>query len=342
MGDEFFDLPSETQKSILVAATNQLNLSEMVLEKDIWICWLLKQLFSLPLQMAFKGGTSLSKVFSLINRFSEDVDITIDYRNFINPIDFNTISRSQLKKLSEQLKSQMKASIEYKIFPSLNRQISERFSKHNFKLCLNDDGEKLEFYYSSLFQSDFNYLRDHVLIEFGVRNTTEPSQSHEIKTLLSKAVQPTLILPTAMINTLQPERTFWEKATLIHVECHRNRLPVNPDRLSRHWYDLALLTYSWVGTSALEQQHILKDVIQHKKAFFNANYTHYDDCLTGKFRLIPNPDELRHLETDLKKMKEAGMFQTMPPSFETIIITLSEMENKINKLMIQEHEEFIV
>lgn len=339
MSDEFFDLNAETQRNILIAAADQLNLSEMVLEKDIWICWLLKQLFSLPLQMAFKGGTSLSKVFNLINRFSEDVDITIDYRNFINPIIFTTISRSQLKKLSEQLKSQMKISIENEILPALNKQISERLPKQNFKFCLNDDGEKLEFYYPSLFQSDFNYLRDHVLIEFGVRNTTEPSQSHEIKTLLSKAVQPTLKLPIAMINTLQPERTFWEKATLIHVECHRGRLPVNPDRLSRHWYDLALLTNSWVGDSALAQQTILKDVIQHKKAFFNASYTHYDDCLAGKFRLTPNSNELKYLETDLKKMEQAGMFQTIPPSFETIINTLSEMENKINNSVIREHEE---
>lgn len=104
MNKSYFDLEPDDQRALLRVAEDKLGLSGMIIEKDLWLCWVLKELFDLPLKMAFKGGTSLSKVFQLINRFSEDVDITIDYRNFVNEFNFETATRSQIKKISENLK----------------------------------------------------------------------------------------------------------------------------------------------------------------------------------------------------------------------------------------------
>ncbi len=98
MNKRYFDLESDAQKALLRIAEDKLGLSNMIIEKDLWLFWLLEELFSLPIKMAFKGGTSLSKVFRLINRFSEDVDISIDYRNFVNEFNFEQVSRSQIKK----------------------------------------------------------------------------------------------------------------------------------------------------------------------------------------------------------------------------------------------------
>src|SRR5438105_4570106 len=125
MTDKFFDLPLTTQADILKAAANQLGISEVILEKDIWVSWILGKLFSLPLQMAFKGGTSLSKVFGLIKRFSEDLDVTVDYRNYIGATDFTAISKSQLKKISQQLKDELRLSIEKVILPFIQEQIEK-------------------------------------------------------------------------------------------------------------------------------------------------------------------------------------------------------------------------
>ncbi len=176
-----------------------------------------------------------------------------------------------------------------------------------------------------------DYLRDHVLIEFGARNSTEPSKKHNITTLLAQAVEDSLKLPTALITILSPIRTFWEKATLIHVECNRGRLLENPDRLSRHWYDLAMLANSWVCEESLNQTDVLTNVVQHKTAFFNASYAYYEECLSKKFRLIPSEKEQINLAIDFKKMQEAGMFQVSPPQFKEIINTLSSLERQINR-----------
>ncbi len=109
MPDNFLKLPKETQRLILSGANSQLNLPAAILEKDIWICWVLQELFTLPANMVFKGGTSLSKVYNLINRFSEDVDITIDYRYFLPDLELTpSITRSALKKIDAQLKMQLK------------------------------------------------------------------------------------------------------------------------------------------------------------------------------------------------------------------------------------------
>tara|TARA_B100000949_G_C14249151_1_gene437262 strand:- start:469 stop:789 length:321 start_codon:yes stop_codon:yes gene_type:complete len=106
MDKSFFNLMIEERQFIISKAAEHMDVSEMVIEKDLWVCWLLEQLFTLPIQMVFKGGTSLSKVFNIIKRFSEDCDITIDYRDFAEKeIDLENTSRSQLKKISERLKN---------------------------------------------------------------------------------------------------------------------------------------------------------------------------------------------------------------------------------------------
>ena len=241
MMNNYFNLPEELKRNILIAAGNKLNIPEVILEKDIWICWILDKLFTLPQKMSFKGGTSLSKTFNLIDRFSEDLDITIDYRNFIEPIDFKKISNSQLKKTSDALKPNLHFFVSKIALPFINNHTEHEFPDKNFKIVVTDDHESIQFYYPTSLSDNTNnsmpsYLLDHVLIEFGVRNTTEPSEQHPIVTLLSQALESPLTLPTASVNVLSPVRTFWEKATLIHVECHRGRLLQSPARLSRHWY----------------------------------------------------------------------------------------------------------
>lgn len=333
MNRNFFDLSIEEQKTVLRIAEDKLGLPSNVIEKDLWVCWLLEQLFDLPLKMAFKGGTSLSKVFGLINRFSEDVDVTIDYRNFIGEYAFEQANRSQIKKISNDLRLQLKILAETKIVPHLNDRSKSLFPHSQIDIALSEDGEKLRYFYPTLINTNLGYLRDHVLIEFGIRNSSEPCDQHIISPLLAGILDSSILLPRPVVTTLSPVRTFWEKVTLIHVECNRKRLTQSPARLSRHWYDLHMLTNSWVMAEAFIQRKVLENVVLHKKAFFNSAYTHYDQCLNGNLRLIPDDADKKVLATDYRQMKEAGMFPTKPPEFVEIMSSLYELELRCNNTL---------
>lgn len=114
MRDNFFNLSAETQSALISKTSEQLNMPTMIIEKDLWVCWLLEKIFALPVQMAFKGGTSLSKVFSLIKRFSEDCDVTIDYHNFKPDLDLEHSSKTQLTQAQiEAIKIQLKICWDY-------------------------------------------------------------------------------------------------------------------------------------------------------------------------------------------------------------------------------------
>lgn len=212
MSKSFFHLSVEEKLTLLTRAADRLNLSELIIEKDLWVCWLLEKIFSLPTQMAFKGGTSLSKVFNLIHRFSEDCDITIDYRLFNPTLNFENISRSQLKKISDQLKSELKTYVSEIIIPHLQEQIIKDLPDDSFEIQLSDDGEQLHFYYPILAQSPGNYIREHVLIEFGMRNSTEPCDKHQITPYLEAVINNNIDLPKPFITTLSPLRTFGRKS----------------------------------------------------------------------------------------------------------------------------------
>lgn len=131
------------------------------------------------------------------------------------------------------------------------------------------------------------------------RSITEPSHVYELRPYIADVVAE-LIFPVARADVLSPVRTFWEKATLIHVECHRNEFRPNVERLSRHWYDLAMLVEHDVGAQALEDRELLADVVKHKKVFFNASYANYDACISGGFRLLPEKAVLGALQTDFR------------------------------------------
>jgi predicted nucleotidyltransferase component of viral defense system len=285
--------------------------------------------------MVFKGGTSLSKVFNLIDRFSEDIDITLDSAAFEPNLCIKKLNRSQIKRLSTQLKLKLKQCTQETILPFLMNEIEIEFPGKPFKLALDETGEKLFIYYPSVIEQSTEYLRDHILLEFGIRNSILPSEQKTITSYLASILNYDLVLPNAMFNVLSPLRTFWEKATLLHAECHRKRIGPFPQRLSRHWYDLYQLAHSWVGEAALADIELLNNVVFYKKTFFNASYTHYDDCLQGKFKLVPEPEYLAGLRHDFQMMKRARMFLKSPPAFHEIIEFLHQLEDTINAIVSQ-------
>ena len=333
MPEQFLHLPVEDRRDILQTAAAQLGQQATVLEKDIWVCWALQNIFTLPdaHPMAFKGGTSLSKIYSAIERFSEDVDITIDYRAFDDDFDpfAEGASKNAIKKFSERLKAYVLHYADEIVTPYLNTQLQIFPHPENYGIEVSDDGEKIWIQYPSAIEGDDKYLKSSILVELGGRNVIDPNERHTVSSDISRLVTG-LDFPSGEVVVLSPERTFWEKATLIHVECKRKLARTNVDRLSRHWYDLRMLANHPSGKTAINNRGLLEDVIRHKQIFFNTSYANYDACLVSELCLIPNNELIRELQTDYEKMLSAGMMYGDPLSFDKIISDIHEIEQAIN------------
>jgi len=335
MIDTYLLLSSKEQSQILraISSKNELSKVPLLLEKDIWVCWALEMLFKMPnpYPMAFKGGTSLSKVFNAIERFSEDVDITIDYRAFDCDDPFvDGISKKKTNQISDDLRLKVSQYLKDCIHPYFKKRISEQFERNIPNIELDDDGETIHINYPSVIEQKSGYVRDSVRLEFGGRNLTTPNKIHTITTDISQYVN-NVKFPQAEVSVLSPDKTFWEKVTLIHYECNRPQVKLDANRISRHWYDVAMLANHEIGKQAINNRELLNEVIKIKKTFYNASYAKYDDCVLGKLRLIPNEMSLIQLEKDFHEMLNNKMFYAVQPNFSQIIDQIEKLERKINE-----------
>jgi len=334
MPESLLGLPPADQADVIRAVSAQTGRSAVVLEKDLWVCWVLRALFGMPdrKRMVFKGGTSLSKVFAAIDRFSEDIDLTIDYRDLDEDVDpfAEGLSNSQRDKIREHLGRRLAEHLQSVVAPYLRETLASQYRGEPPIVIVDEGGEKLTISIRSQFAGAGNYVRDGVLLEFGGRNVIEPHQQHLIRPYLFGHVN-TLELPSATIDVLAPERTFWEKATLIHAECNgRDAAIKGVDRLSRHWYDLSRLADHDIGAKALANRDLLINVVDTKKVIYRSAKAQYDDCTSGRMRLIPDGALLGALHEDYGAMIAAGMFEGLARPFDEIIARLEKLEQAIN------------
>lgn len=332
--EHYFELPVSDQADLLQSLAPVMGRRAEILEKDIWLCQVLDILFQLPCRkpMAFKGGTSLSKVYKAIDRFSEDIDVTIDYRSLVAdaPELQSIASNSQRSKLSDALKAALTTHVIDELVPTLQAALATALPTQPTSIDVSDDAEKLWVFYPSAVENTDSYVRPSILIEFGGRNSTLPQSTLAISPDIAEHV-PDLALPTARVSVLSAARTFWEKATLIHVECHRPSLRPGAERLSRHWYDHARLADHEVGQQALADSELLRDVLRIKEAFYRSGFSHYDRCIAGGLRLIPDGPLLEALRQDYQAMLAAQMLYGDTLAFEIIVERLRRLEAEINQ-----------
>lgn len=332
--ESYLNLSQKDQRQILQALSMNANIKRdaLLLEKDIWICWALEFLFKMPnrLPMAFKGGTSLSKAFRVIDRFSEDVDITIDYKAFDCEDPFTEgVSKTKIKNISEQIKTQVTQHIRSIVIPYYQHIIAEQFKENAPTVELDEDGETLHLHYPSVLQQKSAYVLDSVRLEFGGRNLVTPSNPHTITADVAEHTTG-LAFPRAQAVVLSPEKTYWEKLTLIHTECNRPNFKGDANRISRHWYDIFMLSQHDIGKQAATNRDLLTEVVKIKKIFYNSGFAKYDDCLNGGLRLVPNNDYIALLKNDFNDMVENKMFYGEQPDFNHIIEQLVCLETKLN------------
>ncbi len=336
--NKFEQLKSEDQREIITGYGPQLGFSEKVIEKDYWVCMVLDRLFIMPdsIPMAFKGGTSLSKGYDLIDRFSEDIDITLDFKYFAAKLDLGCdpfedgISGNKRKMASDRIKEGVSQYIRNKVLPYFREVIKGLPSNRNFEVECQGQ-ETLKFSYSSAFDKH-SYIEETVLVEFGGRNFIIPNQTKVILPMLNNSVEGVEFVK-AEVDILDPMRTFWEKITLVHVFCNKCLARKDPEtrRMSRHWYDLYQMLRKGYGERANQELHLLKDVVALKNVFFRSAVSNYDECLEGRLRLIPETNCLKKLKDDYREMKGARMFYGNIPEFEEMVEKLQTFQGAFNQ-----------
>ena len=334
MPDQFLHLSAAERRRVLQEVFDLTKRPLKGLEKDVWVCWTLQNIFSIPdaHPMAFKGGTSLAKVYGAINRLSEDVDITLDYRAFADECDpfAEGVSKNAIRRFADRLKVYVYQYATTVIIPHIEAQLKTLPGAEGCTVRLLPDEETIQVQYRSVFDGGDDYIKPHILIELGGRNDIDPHTRHVVKPDISVLVDESA-LPTSEVTVLSAERTFWEKVTLMHVECHREKTKNNPYRLSRHWYDLKMLAGHDIGRAAISNRALLEKVVRHKKVFFNASYANYDACLAKQFRLVPDDESIKELSNDYDRMLGTHMvYDEAPPTFDEIITDIRQLERTLN------------
>lgn len=336
--DKIAKLSNEERNGLFQQTANNRGINLQIIEKDFWVCWTLKQLFELPKigeHLIFKGGTSLSKVYGIIDRFSEDIDVAIDrkYLSFADEEELINLSRNKLNQKIEELDNLCQEVVEKEILSLLQESFPKILGESSWQLLMDEDDvyrQTILFEFPRITQNTpLDYIKPIVKIELGARPQNQPVEKHKIQSFASEEFPQVFENPSVEITVLSVERTFWEKATILHDQFHRPENYKTVDRISRHYYDFFKLAESEFAQKALENLDLLKSVVENKKMFFYRAGANYDDALIGKLHLVPNENRLDSLKKDYEKMNQ--MFFTAPPKFEVVLQKLSNLEKEINE-----------
>lgn len=337
MAEAFLALSRAEQRDALGVAASASGRPLQVLEKDVWVVATLNALFHAPFgdHLVFKGGTSLSKAFGAIRRFSEDVDVTYDIRNLLPELatresDPLPHTNSQADKWSKLVRKHLPDWITEVALPTLN----ERFEKSGIRPDLRMVGDAIHIGYESAADEALSYLKPAVAIEFGARATGEPCSPIHIECDAAEYLSG-LEFPNATPVTMAAERTFWEKATAVHVACSQNRL--NGERQARHWHDLVMLDDSGYAERALRDRALAERVARHKIRFFRVKdasgmMIDYEGAVSKQLILIPQSPLRGSLEEDYAEMVTAGLLEEDAMPFSELMTRCADLQNRANAL----------
>lgn len=323
------------------AQQHQHGLVANFLEKDVWVTEILRLLYDEQLlgehAVAFKGGTALSKCWSTIGRFSEDIDLSIHWADLSGLSEDAELeawlqsitNNSQKKKFRD---AQQKRLMDWS--QDLTEKLNHKLDQYQIEGLVaevepHSNGEKVDIHFPRVTQGSNDYQLDHILLEFGGRNRGKPTQKIDVNCYLdSIAGMETLQLPTASVNAYQKAYILWEKLTALHQFSTQTKAP-NPTRLARHWYDVDCLFNTNFANPATSMD-AMKAVIEMKQHRWLAPGVDYQKILDGGLTLIPDPARLASISQDHDQAVKGGMFFTELPSFATIVERLQLVNQEIN------------
>lgn len=323
-------IPTETQINAYNQVAEHIGIPPSVAEKDWWVVRTLEIVFetSAAEHLVFKGGTSLSKSWNLIHRFSEDIDLAIDrkFLGFGGLLSKN--KRTQLRKAAYKYTSEQ-----------FYLELQDRFSEYGFKnlefnLVEAEDSDQdpriIEIYYPNVIKS-LGYVQPRIQIEIGCRSLIEPYTLQPVTSFLDDLyADRDFSAPAVVIPTVNPERTLLEKLFLLHEEFHKPLEKIRVDRLSRHLYDVYQLSRSKY-LSAIDDCDLYKTIVEHRFNFTKVGGVDYNQLSPKMLDFMPVNGVLEAWERDYKKMREEMIYQPDAPTFEEILEQLRDIKNKINQ-----------
>ena len=299
----------------------------------------MKELFALRSigeHLTFKGGTSLSKAWKLIERFSEDIDLIIDKEalGFAGEsAPDKAASKKQRKARLEALMEAARRWVQEKLQPALSLRLRSVLGESEWKLEVDPDmpdGQCLLLHYPSAFsETDAGYILPHVKIELGARSDDWPHERRPIQPYMADRFPQLMPEGPFSVQVLVPERTFWEKACLLHEETFRPPDKPRKHRMARHYYDLWCLLRAGVGVRALEQPALFQRVAEHREIFFRFSWVDYTTHRPDTFRLVPPIEQMPNWRSDYQAML-GPMFFGDTPEFEDLMATIREFESAFN------------
>lgn len=319
---------------VLDQVTAVTGLPAFVVEKDWWVCVVLKAVFQSKYagSIIFKGGTSLSKAYQIIERFSEDIDLIID-RHLLGFDELN--SKSQIKKLR-------KASGGFIINDFRNELIAQLRAlgvpddlyevKFNEEVDDTSDPNTLEIYYQSVTRFNSIYIQKRVLLEMGARSLTEPAEQRSVISFLDEQFNRLpFAMPAFNVQVVVPTRTFIEKVLLLHEEFSKPIDKIRSERLSRHLYDLEKLMDTNHGNNAINDDMLFETIVAHRKSMNQIRGMRYDNHVKGKLKILPPQDIVKLWQGDYATMQENMIVGDSLP-WEKLLQRIAEIEKRLNSM----------
>ncbi len=313
--------------------SGKMGLSPGIVEKDFWVVWTLDYLFSRSpwrTRLAFKGGTSLSKAFHLIKRFSEDIDLILDWRllGYGKDEPWQQRSNTQQDIFNEMANARSADFLKSEFVPRLRDDLSSDLGRPIDIGIDNDDPNTVVFRYPCVFL-DSAILRE-IRIESGSLAAWTPASHRSIHPYAADVYPHLFKRAETSVYTVEAERTFWEKVTILHREAMRTeKQGPMPSRYSRHYYDLWSMCKAGMMGAALEQIELLDAVVGFKRKFYRCAWAKYELATPEEIRLMPPSQAIRGLEADYSHMTNM-IFGPKPP-FAEILDTVEKLECAIHK-----------
>lgn len=321
-------LVSAQQRSELFAATaGRMGITPAAAEKDFWIVWVLALLFEHAKWgqlLRFKGGTSLSKAYGVIERFSEDIDLILDWSDLSTDNPTAERSKSSQQKLNARINQAAQTLIEEQLLPDLQNLLS-----HVCTVTMDgDDPHTLNVFYPAVFAT--GYLRPVIRLEIGPLAAMLPMQYCMIESYAASRFPQVFSLASVQVPTIKLERSFWEKLTILHAEAHRPTNKPLPSRYARHYYDVWCLAQHPDIDAFVQNTSLLAEVVQFKQQFYPVGWASYDTATPAQLKLLPATEHMDMLKKDYQAMQE--MLFGLVPDFVTLMNDLQKLQNTINAL----------
>jgi hypothetical protein len=333
------------RRDLFLAAGRRVGTTGQNVEKDFWVCWTLDALFNGlkpggP-RLLFKGGTSLSKAYGLIERFSEDIDVTVFRQDIGVPAEVEELIELSGKKRSARLDAIKDACRTYIQGPLLEqlaaisqRTMRETGNRVELRITVDDAdqlGQSLLVWYSSVTTDGNSYVQPAVKIESGARSALDPHVAMTLKPYVAEEIAGAdLSIPN--VTTIRAARTFWDKVIILHglrswYE-RRAELRGQGQRVSRHYYDLYRLFLSDIADQAISDTAMAEDCVNHARIFFNHRDYDLGTATVGTFVLTPHAEMIADLRRDYAAM--SIMIFGEIPNFQRVMETIDRIEKMVN------------